>query len=359
MTRATFPCKPRFIASPLLPSTCYQVTGNVSGVRTIGIVRHCRDASTNRKVGKRDTHISSTTSASRRPSCAPRQYLKPLPNVRCGLVVALVKRVISKRSGSGYTSGSRLAAQGQQRPVRLYADVCPASQCPIRQPPLPHPLGCSARGWSTNCLSPLFRPRLSRRKMCWICICIEGTRETVLADEDSEQATSRWCSHAGGETGILADPLAMDVESSSGTRTAPLSHSHANDRIRSSARSLAGSPCRADGRGPASFHSGVWPCAMGTPFVDFRLSRICFYASTRWKPALSRQSSSLSTRTQARARWLVSSFVCRSHPRLSRLSPACPVSRKQFHQQTTTGECGVLASLSPRSGFCCSCFKWG
>jgi hypothetical protein len=59
------------------------------------------------------------------------------------------------------------------------------------------------------------------------------------------------------------------------------------------------------------------------------------------------------------ARWLVSSFVCRSHPRLSRLSPACPVSRKQFHCQTTTGECGVLASLSPRSGFCCSCFKWG
>lgn len=33
---------------------------------------------------------------------------------------------------------------------------------------------------------------------------------------------------------------------------------------------------------------------------DFRLSRICFYASTRWKPALSRQSSSLSTRTQGR-----------------------------------------------------------
>lgn len=94
-----------------------------------------------------------------------------------------------------------------------------------------------------------------------------GSFETVLADEDSEQATSRWCSHAGGETGILADPQPMAVESASGTRTAPLFHSHANHRIRSSARSLAGSPRRADGRGLASFHSGVWPCPMGTPFV--------------------------------------------------------------------------------------------
>jgi hypothetical protein len=94
-----------------------------------------------------------------------------------------------------------------------------------------------------------------------------GSFETFLADEDSEQDPDRWCSHAGGETGMLADPEPMDVESSSGTRTAPLSHSHANDRIRSSARSLAGSLCRADGRGTASFHSGVWPCAMGTPFV--------------------------------------------------------------------------------------------
>jgi hypothetical protein len=62
-------------------------------------------------------------------------------------------------------------------------------------------------------------------------------------------------------------PLAMDVESSSGTRTAPLCHSHANNRIRSRTRSLAGSHSRADGRSLASFYSGVWPCAMGTPFV--------------------------------------------------------------------------------------------
>src|SRR5438132_2316779 len=140
----------------------------------------------------------------------------------------------------------------------------------------------------------------------------------------------------------------MDVESSSGTGTAPLLHSHANHRIRSSSPSLAGSHSRADGRSLAGLHSSVWPCPMGTPFVYWWLSRIGFYAATRWKPALSRQSSSLSTRTQTRARWLVSSFVCRSHRRLSRLSPACPVSRKYFYHQTTTGECGVLASLFPR-----------
>src|SRR5579884_2740642 len=101
----------------------YHVTSNVSSLRSTGAGCQRGNASTICKVGKRDKQVSSTTSASSRPSCAPRQYLKPLPNVRCGLLLLSVKRVISKRSGSEYTSGSRLAAP------RTAKTSCPLRRC--------------------------------------------------------------------------------------------------------------------------------------------------------------------------------------------------------------------------------------
>jgi hypothetical protein len=281
MIRAIFPCKPRFIASPLLPSTCYQVTGNVSGVRTIGIVRHCRDASTNRKVGKRDKHISSTTSASRRPSCAPRQYLKPLPNVRCGLVVALVKRVISKRSGSGYTSGSRLATQGQQRPVRLYADVCPASQCPIRQPPRPIRWG-AARGdglrtvclhssvpgfHGERCAGSVSASRIRAKRFSRMNIASKRLPAGVLMPEARQecwQILLQWMWNLRLELGqhLFATPMQT-------TAFAPVLEAY---QVPTLEQMVEASQASTVVYGPAQWarHS-----------FDFRLFKICFYASTR------------------------------------------------------------------------------
>ncbi len=44
------------------------------------------------------------------------------------------------------------------------------------------------------------------------------------------------------------------------------------------------------------------------------------------------------------ARWLCAGALCRPHWPLSLLSSTRPVSRKQHHQQTATGERGVLAT---------------
>ncbi len=87
---------------------------------------------------------------------------------------------------------------------------------------------------------------------------------------------------------------------------------------------------------------------MGTQIVYGRLSRFSFYIASGWKPALSRQSSSLSPRTQIGAQWLVSSVVCGPHRRLPQMRVACSMSRKPFHQQTTTGQCRFLASFCSR-----------
>ncbi len=89
----------------------------------------------------------------------------------------------------------------------------------------------------------------------------------------------------------------------------------------------------------------VQPCPMGTSFLYGRLSRFSFHPPTGWDAALPRRSCALSSRAQTGARWLPSGLVCRSHWPLPRLSFARTVSRKQRHDQTTTGECGVLAAL--------------
>jgi len=60
-----------------------------------------------------------------------------------------------------------------------------------------------------------------------------GSFETVLADEDSEQDPDRWCSHMRFPAGVLADPVPMGLESPLGMRTAPFSHGHADDCLRS------------------------------------------------------------------------------------------------------------------------------
>src|SRR5712692_5799859 len=93
---------------------------------------------------------------------------------------------------------------------------------------------------------------------------------------------------------------------------------------------------------------------MGTEVVYGGLSRLCFHASTGWKPALSRPSSALCARTQTRAQWLVSSVVCGPHRRLPPMRVAGSVSRKPFHQQTTTGQCRDLAPLFARGRSRCT-----
>ncbi len=63
-----------------------------------------------------------------------------------------------------------------------------------------------------------------------ICTCIEATRETVLADEDQEQDPDRWVSHTRLLARVLANPLAMGLESALGVRPARVCFSHAFDR---------------------------------------------------------------------------------------------------------------------------------
>src|SRR5258708_12426809 len=83
---------------------------------------------------------------------------------------------------------------------------------------------------------------------------------------------------------------------------------------------------------------------MGTPIFHQRICRSGFRTATRWNAAVSRRSPPLPARASSGARWLAAGALCRPHWPLSLLSSTRPVSRKQHHQQTATGECGVLAT---------------
>src|ERR1700733_6176796 len=90
--------------------------GTHTGVNSIGIAAGERNATpvivgvgslaSRRMSGSRSSNAFTATVASMRARCAPRHRCGPAPNVRCTMFV----RVGSKRSGSGYRAGSRLAA---------------------------------------------------------------------------------------------------------------------------------------------------------------------------------------------------------------------------------------------------------
>src|SRR6266571_733857 len=145
--------------------------------------------------------------------------------------------------------------------------------------------------------------------------------------------------------GILANSLAMGLEPSPRTGAEALLLRSAHDGICQSLGRRACSCQRACTLGAANTAGSVWSCPMGTSFLYGRLSRFSFHPPTGWDAALPRRSCALSSRAQTGARWLPSGLVCRSHWPLPRLSFARTVSRKQRHDQTTTGECGVLAAL--------------
>ena len=131
-----------------------------------------------------------------------------------------------------------------------------------------------------------------------------GSFETVLADEDGEQAPDRWCSHTRFPTGILANPCPMGLESSPGIGTTVCSHpaSHhgfcpgqrprAGERTCGEHPSVLREPTRTGESPSASQRSGVgqrphlWSPAMGTPLVYGWFSGIGVSSASRWNPAL-------------------------------------------------------------------------
>jgi hypothetical protein len=151
--------------------------------------------------------------------------------------------------------------------------------------------------------------------------------------------------------GVLPDPRAVGLEPSSGTGPEALLIRATHDGIcpcvgrRACTCQRVCSRRRVCSLREANTAGSVWSSPMGTPFFHERLSWFRFHPATGWDAALPHRSSALSTRTQTRARWLHSYLVCRSHWSLPRLLFARTVSRKQRHDQATTGECSALAAF--------------
>ncbi len=98
-----------------------------------------------------------------------------------------------------------------------------------------------------------------------------GSFETVLADEDQEQHTDRWVSHARFRTGMVADLKSMGLESPFGTRTTPLSRSHAPDGM---CGGFGGGGSFGDGACSDSRACSVWSTTMGESRADGRIGGI-------------------------------------------------------------------------------------
>jgi hypothetical protein len=139
--------------------------------------------------------------------------------------------------------------------------------------------------------------------------------ETVLADEDLEQDPDRWCSHTpcGQEVWQIIGQWVWKLRLELGQQLSP-----------------------------ARMRTTEFAPAFQALLSRFNRMEACFV------PPIIR---SIEPRTQTGAPWLVASGVCGPDQRLPPMRVADSVSRKPFHRQTTTSQCGDLPSLFPR-GHC-------
>ena len=138
-----------------------------------------------------------------------------------------------------------------------------------------------------------------------------GSFETVLADEDIEQDPDRWCSHTpcGQEFWQIVNQWMWNLRLECGQQLSP-----------TPVRTTEFAPATAPMPTPAPTPATTSPPAVeyGPPrwarlSFDFRFSRIGLSSPARWNASLPRSPSPLSSRASARARWVVSAIVCRTH----------------------------------------------
>src|SRR6266487_1221203 len=87
-------------------------------------------------------------------------------------------------------------------------------------------------------------------------------------------------------TGILANHLAMGLESSLGAGTKLLSHPTSHHCLCFRERTHPNERTRVDQRSSLSQRTGVWLTSMGTTILYRRVSRIRFSSPTGWDAAL-------------------------------------------------------------------------
>ena len=227
-----------------------------------------------------------------------------------------------------------------------------------------------------------------------------GSFETVLADEDEEQASDRWVSrtqwgqefwqiinqwiwnlrlelgqHAQATTMRLTDLTYSQVQEPPTsppdddpppdgtpppvpTGPAPPSAETAPvDPAISPPAPLAAGEARglAERAGLASV---IRATPMGTTLLYPWISWLRVYAATRWDAALPGRPSAVCARTQARAQRLAPCAVCRPHWPLPPVPAARTVSRIRHHQEAAPGERRLLAahlsSCCLTSRMCCA-----
>ncbi len=208
-------------------------------------------------------------------------------------------------------------------------------------------LASRVRASSTNSSSPSCRePPFTASDVVELYLH-RGAFETALADEDQEQATSRWCSHsaAGQELWQVISQWVWNLRLELGhqlhpdpVRTTEFAPAHLSAK-----EQQALSPAPAQGYGPIA---EALPWKQGR----FVFARLC--SPARWHAPLSGRAAPARPRAAQRSRWEPACGLCGQRPQLPPLSSARAVSMAgPSHHKAAPGEHAVA---SPRRWVCSS-----
>ena len=270
-----------------------------------------------------------------------------------------------RRAGSSSRPGASAPAERLSSSVVLKASLCAASttarMClwdpraciaawwwrPIQPAKRRAGLASRVRASSTNSSSPSCRePPFTASDVVELYLH-RGAFETALADEDQEQATSRWCSHsaAGQELWQVISQWVWNLRLELGhqlhpdpVRTTEFAPAHLSAK-----EQQALSPAPAQGYGPIA---EALPWKQGR----FVFARLC--SPARWHAPLSGRAAPARPRAAQRSRWEPACGLCGQRPQLPPLSSARAVSMAgPSHHKAAPGEHAVA---SPRRWVCSS-----
>ena len=172
----------------------------------------------------------------------------------------------------------------------------------------------------------------------------------MLADEDQEQATDRWCSHTtwGQEFWQILAQWVWNLRLELGHALHPTPM-----RTTECASAQMGEPAPDPASRPASTSPRCLRAAtMGPPIVHQRVCRSRFLFPAGWDAALSCRAAPVCARAPTRAQWFVAGALRRADRPLSSVAAARAASRIGDHHQSAAGQRRLLACR-----FTCADFK--
>lgn len=206
----------------------------------------------------------------------------------------------------------------------------------------------------TNCLSVPCPSQPSPPQMSLICICIAAhlrpceppkmpnrtpTAGTLIPAfrQEFAQILAQWVWNLRLELGQQLSPTELRT-----TEFAP---------AREAETPSTDDPEPAEGRTPAVAYG---PPQRARPSFTHGFPGSAFLPQPDGTDAVPCEPPALSEGPASRTRWLLADLVCCAHRPLPLVSVACPMSRKQHHAETTTGERSVVAALHISLGFLAS-----